>query len=147
LDSAIGLRLQSPDPRYRLALAVPLLQSYFYRAKMVAQKFHFAILRIEVTSASRGLSAIAELRVTTGDIRHNNAAYVDLKQPRAVKPGHRLNANLRFRGSWVRQNADEPLTAVNAELTKCFLSEHIIEAEDHRQLLDKVPRDLRPQTL
>jgi len=30
----------------------------------VAQKFHFAILRIEVTPASRGLSAIAELRVT-----------------------------------------------------------------------------------
>jgi len=27
----------------------------------VAQKFHFAILRFEVTSASRGLSAIAEL--------------------------------------------------------------------------------------
>jgi len=27
----------------------------------VAQKFHFAILRIEVTRASRGLSAIAEL--------------------------------------------------------------------------------------
>jgi len=32
--------------------------------KRVAQKFHFAILRIEVTSASRGLSAIAELLVT-----------------------------------------------------------------------------------
>jgi len=31
--------------------------------KMVAQKFHFAILRIEVTRASRGLSAIAELLV------------------------------------------------------------------------------------
>jgi len=31
---------------------------------MVAQKFHFAILRIEVTRASRGLSAIAELLVT-----------------------------------------------------------------------------------
>jgi len=30
----------------------------------VAQKFHFAILRIEVTRASRGLSAIAELLVT-----------------------------------------------------------------------------------
>jgi len=30
----------------------------------VAQKFHFAILRIEVTHASRGLSAIAELLVT-----------------------------------------------------------------------------------
>jgi len=30
----------------------------------VAQKFHFAILRIEVTRASRGLSAIAELFVT-----------------------------------------------------------------------------------
>jgi len=29
----------------------------------VAQKFHFAILRIEVTRASRGLSAIAELLV------------------------------------------------------------------------------------
>jgi len=29
----------------------------------VAQKFHFAILRIEVTPASRGLSAIAELLV------------------------------------------------------------------------------------
>jgi len=27
----------------------------------VAQKFHFAILRIEVTRASLGLSAIAEL--------------------------------------------------------------------------------------
>jgi len=32
---------------------------------MVAQKFHFAILRIEVTRASRGLSAIAELLVLT----------------------------------------------------------------------------------
>jgi len=34
----------------------------------VAQKFHFAILRIEVTRASRGLSAIpiAELLVTNG---------------------------------------------------------------------------------
>jgi len=31
--------------------------------KRVAQKFHFAILRIEVTRASRGLSAIAELLV------------------------------------------------------------------------------------
>jgi len=31
----------------------------------VAQKFHFAILRIEVTRASRGLSAIAELLVQT----------------------------------------------------------------------------------
>jgi len=29
----------------------------------VAQKFHFAILRIEVTRASRGFSAIAELLV------------------------------------------------------------------------------------
>jgi len=29
----------------------------------VAQKFHFAILRIEVTRASRGLSVIAELLV------------------------------------------------------------------------------------
>ena len=32
-----------------------------YMDKSVAQKFHFAILRIEVTRASRGLSAIAEL--------------------------------------------------------------------------------------
>jgi len=31
-----------------------------YAPKSVAQKFHFAILRIEVTRASRGLSAIAE---------------------------------------------------------------------------------------
>jgi len=31
--------------------------------KRVAQKFHFAIFRIEVTRASRGLSAIAELLV------------------------------------------------------------------------------------
>ena len=31
----------------------------------MAQKFHFAILRIEVTHASRGLSAIAELLVQT----------------------------------------------------------------------------------
>jgi len=30
---------------------------------MVAQKFRFAILQIEVTHASRGLSAIAELLV------------------------------------------------------------------------------------
>jgi len=30
---------------------------------MVAQKFHFAILQIEVTRASCGLSAIAELLV------------------------------------------------------------------------------------
>ena len=29
----------------------------------MAQKFHFVILRIEVTHASRGLSAIAELLV------------------------------------------------------------------------------------
>jgi len=29
----------------------------------VAQKFHFTVLRIEVTHASRGLSAIAELLV------------------------------------------------------------------------------------
>jgi len=29
----------------------------------VAEKFHFSILRIEVTRASRGLSAIAELVV------------------------------------------------------------------------------------
>jgi len=34
----------------------------------VVQKFHFAILRIEVTRASRGLSAIAELLVVTGQI-------------------------------------------------------------------------------
>jgi len=32
----------------------------------MAQKFHFAILRIEVTRASRGLSAIAELLVNIG---------------------------------------------------------------------------------
>ena len=32
----------------------------------MAQKFHFAILRIEVTRASRGLSAIAELLVEIG---------------------------------------------------------------------------------
>jgi len=32
----------------------------------VAQKFHFAILRIEVTRASRGLSAIVELLVLAG---------------------------------------------------------------------------------
>jgi len=50
--------------------------------KRVAQKFHFAILRIEVTRSSRGLSAIAELLVTTG-ARHNNAAYVGLNQSRA----------------------------------------------------------------
>jgi len=31
----------------------------------MAQKFYFAILRIEVTRASRGLSAIAELLVVT----------------------------------------------------------------------------------
>jgi len=31
----------------------------------VAQKFHFAILRIEVTRASRGVSAISELLVLT----------------------------------------------------------------------------------
>jgi len=31
----------------------------------VAQKFHLAILQIEVTRASHGLSAIAELLVTT----------------------------------------------------------------------------------
>ena len=31
--------------------------------KRAAQKFHFVILRIEVTRASRGLSAIAELLV------------------------------------------------------------------------------------
>ena len=30
---------------------------------MVKDKFHFAILRMEVTSASRGRSAIAELLV------------------------------------------------------------------------------------
>jgi len=33
----------------------------------VAQEFHFVILRIEVTRASRGLSAIAELLVFTCD--------------------------------------------------------------------------------
>jgi len=32
----------------------------------VAQKFHFAILRIKVTRASRGLSAIADLLVLMG---------------------------------------------------------------------------------
>ena len=32
---------------------------------MVAQKFHFAILRIEVIRASRGLSVIAELLVNS----------------------------------------------------------------------------------
>jgi len=32
----------------------------------VAQKFHFAILRIEVTRSSRGFSAIAELLVWNG---------------------------------------------------------------------------------
>jgi len=31
----------------------------------VAQKFHFTFMRIEVTRASRGLSAIAELLVVT----------------------------------------------------------------------------------
>jgi len=30
----------------------------------MAEKFHFAVLRIEVTSASRGLSATAELLVS-----------------------------------------------------------------------------------
>jgi len=35
----------------------------------VAYKFHFAILRIEVTRASRGLSAIAELLVLFEDSR------------------------------------------------------------------------------
>jgi len=33
----------------------------------VAQKFHFAILRIEVTRATRGLRAIVELLVGTTD--------------------------------------------------------------------------------
>ena len=33
--------------------------------KSVAQKFHFGILRIEVTRASRGLSGIAELATCT----------------------------------------------------------------------------------
>ena len=36
----------------------------------MAQKFHFAILRIEVTRASRGLSAIAELLVSDGRINN-----------------------------------------------------------------------------
>jgi len=36
----------------------------------VAQKFHFAILRIELTRASRGLSAIAELLVETDKARY-----------------------------------------------------------------------------
>jgi len=36
----------------------------------VAQKFHFAILRIEVTRASRGLSAIAELLVEITGVNH-----------------------------------------------------------------------------
>jgi len=34
--------------------------------KRVAQKFYFALLRIEVTRASHGLSAIAELLVNVG---------------------------------------------------------------------------------
>jgi len=41
-----------------------------YAPKRVAQKFHFAILQIEVTRASRGLSAIAELLVK--DILYSN---------------------------------------------------------------------------
>jgi len=38
----------------------------------VAQKFHFAILRIEVTRASRVLSAIAELFVNIGTVQFWN---------------------------------------------------------------------------
>jgi len=37
----------------------------------VTQKVHFAILRIQVTRASRGLSAIAELLVANRLLRRN----------------------------------------------------------------------------
>ena len=47
--------------------------------KRVAQKFHFATLRIEVTRASRGLSAIAELLVsalsTLVNQQHKNSTF------------------------------------------------------------------------
>jgi len=42
----------------------------------VAQKFHFAILRIEVTRASRGLSAIAELLVIMAALRSRCGHYI-----------------------------------------------------------------------
>jgi len=41
----------------------------------VAQKFHFAILRIEETRASRGLSAIAELLV---ELRYCTLPYTSM---------------------------------------------------------------------
>ena len=47
---------------------------YFLKPpKRVAQNFHFAFLRIKVTRASRGLSAIAELLVVScnGELNEN----------------------------------------------------------------------------
>jgi len=56
--SLIGSRPRFFQRRTHEASTFPL------SPKRVAQKFHFAILQIEVTRASRGLSAIAELLVT-----------------------------------------------------------------------------------
>ena len=55
--SPIGSRPRFFQRRTHEASTFPL------SLKRVAQKFHFSILRIEVTGATRGLSAIAELFV------------------------------------------------------------------------------------
>jgi len=62
----------------------------------VAQKFHFAILRIVVTHASRGLSVIAELLVVKWDINPTQ----ELLDPR-VEDGRQRAAGIWQFNLWM----------------------------------------------
>ena len=57
----------------------------------MAQKFHFAILRIEVTRASRGLSVIAELLVIL--LIREGKRNVELKMLLGLEPVSLVNSH------------------------------------------------------
>jgi len=68
----------------------------------VAQKFHFAILRIEVTHASRGVSAIAELYLLAFLRNENNTA------TRQRSNAQQFQASFRYGRRWRSGRCRQP---------------------------------------
>jgi len=96
----------------------------------VAQKFHFAILRIEVTRASRGLSAIAQLLVNlfhfpllriTKKVAFQNVRPLNLCAPWSIRPN---SLNKIWRGP------RPGFWPGNSKVDFCFLQEAQLSQRD-----------------
>ena len=85
--SPIGSRPRCFQRRTHEASTFPLSPA------RVAQKFHFGILRIEVTRASRGLSAIAEVLVFISERERSRSLYT------AARPSVVCNARAPYSGA------------------------------------------------